>query len=106
LGYRSGLRRRRMSQADSPRRADLIGALNHMPCIRTGSQEMPTTEAQPITTTSPDGGDIAEGSCVVCPHPMAAHDRISARYCVATAEGSIERGCVCSAATTTNYRRS
>jgi hypothetical protein len=66
---------------------------------------MPITEVQPVTTTSPDVGELTDGGCAVCPHPMADHDRISARYCVATASGSIERGCVCSAATTTNYRR-
>jgi hypothetical protein len=64
---------------------------------------MPITEAHP--TTSPDTGELAEDGCVVCPHPMSAHDRISARYCLATAAGTADRGCVCSAATTTKYRR-
>ncbi len=35
------------------------------------------------------------GACVVCPHDPASHDAIAARFCSATRDGSIVRGCVC-----------
>jgi hypothetical protein len=35
------------------------------------------------------------GSCSVCPHPLAAHDQISLRFCRATTSGAATRGCVC-----------
>jgi hypothetical protein len=33
--------------------------------------------------------------CDVCPHPAAAHDAISRRFCDATLTGAITRGCIC-----------
>ncbi|MGH3377243.1 MAG: RGCVC family protein [Actinoallomurus sp.] len=30
-----------------------------------------------------------------CGHPVADHDPVAARYCRATAAGSLLRGCVC-----------
>jgi hypothetical protein len=33
--------------------------------------------------------------CGMCPHEIEAHDRISLRYCAATAAGAKTRGCVC-----------
>lgn len=44
---------------------------------------------------SADQTDDAE-KCAICPHPMADHDPISARFCVATVAGGFTRGCVCS----------
>src|SRR3954454_11347202 len=45
--------------------------------------------------------DAAEGmneeTCGVCPHPHADHDAIAARFCSATRNGAIARGCVCQA---------
>jgi len=42
---------------------------------------------------------VATGSCAVCPHALADHDRISLRFCQATqAQGAgadAARGCVC-----------
>ena len=38
------------------------------------------------------GGD---GGCSACPHPLAAHDAISLRFCQATTAGAATRGCVC-----------
>ncbi|WP_338033818.1 MULTISPECIES: RGCVC family protein [Kutzneria] len=37
----------------------------------------------------------APTACPVCPHPPDTHDEIGVRYCVATAAGKFERGCVC-----------
>ena len=34
-------------------------------------------------------------ACDVCPHPRASHDAIAARFCSATGNGAIARGCVC-----------
>ena len=35
------------------------------------------------------------GVCAVCPHDLAAHDRISLRFCQATQASAVTRGCVC-----------
>jgi hypothetical protein len=39
--------------------------------------------------------DMNERACGVCPHPHAAHDVISARFCSATLINAITRGCIC-----------
>jgi hypothetical protein len=52
------------------------------------------TLASSPAPTLPD----AAVSCAVCPHPLAAHDAISLRYCRATeAQAATTRGCVCPA---------
>jgi hypothetical protein len=33
--------------------------------------------------------------CQMCEHPLTAHDPLSRRYCRATAEGALTRGCIC-----------
>lgn len=38
---------------------------------------------------------ITTEACDVCPHPHAGHDAIAARFCLATGNGAIARGCVC-----------
>jgi hypothetical protein len=39
---------------------------------------------------------LAAGACAVCPHPLAAHDAISLRFCRATeSAAATSRGCVC-----------
>jgi hypothetical protein len=38
---------------------------------------------------------ITKEACDVCPHPHADHDAIAARFCSATGNGAIARGCVC-----------
>jgi hypothetical protein len=35
------------------------------------------------------------GSCDVCGHPMAEHDVIAGRFCDATQENALSRGCIC-----------
>jgi hypothetical protein len=37
----------------------------------------------------------ADGTCDMCPHQWGDHDRISVRYCSATAAGGLNRSCVC-----------
>jgi hypothetical protein len=53
----------------------------------------------PITTPA-DPQDLEQASspgaaCDVCPHLRADHDAIAARFCSATGNGAIARGCVC-----------
>ena len=35
--------------------------------------------------------------CDVCAHPAAAHDVIGRRFCDATLQGALTRGCICRA---------
>ncbi|MGY1857709.1 RGCVC family protein [Modestobacter sp. SYSU DS0290] len=44
---------------------------------------------------APDLRSGDEPGCPACPHPMAAHDPIGARFCRATAAGTLDRGCAC-----------
>jgi hypothetical protein len=53
------------------------------------------TTAQTQTLPASDV-PLEAGACAVCPHPLAAHDAISLRFCRATAaQASTTRGCVC-----------
>jgi hypothetical protein len=56
---------------------------------------MTTAQTLPV----PDlhaGAPLEAGACAVCPHPLAAHDAISLRFCRASeAHASTTRGCVC-----------
>ena len=55
------------------------------------------TQTLPASDTAVDEA-LAAGACAVCPHPLAAHDAISLRFCRATeAQASTTRGCVCPA---------
>jgi hypothetical protein len=58
------------------------------------------TAPAPSTTSPPTPGvrsdDTAPAAvCAVCPHPLAAHDAISRRFCQATQAHAMTRGCVC-----------
>ncbi|MGI8880708.1 MAG: RGCVC family protein [Jatrophihabitans sp.] len=55
------------------------------------SESVSATVAQPQAAESP-------GRCGVCPHELANHDPIAARYCRATQAGVLTRKCMCSAA--------
>jgi hypothetical protein len=35
------------------------------------------------------------GGCSACPHPVATHDAIAARFCAATLQMALDRRCVC-----------
>lgn len=43
------------------------------------------------------GPEMAPTLEKVCPcgHAPLRHDRVASRYCLATAEGGLERGCIC-----------
>lgn len=55
------------------------------------------------TYQNPTGspGELSVVACAACAHPWAEHDQIAARYCAATTAGRHDRGCVCSARTST-----
>jgi hypothetical protein len=52
----------------------------------------------PIVSPTPDRLLDETGACAVCPHELAAHDAISARFCQATQASAATRGCVCPSA--------
>jgi len=53
----------------------------------------PSVTTAPVPTEVPA---VDEAACPVCPHPVAAHDTISLRFCSATAaQAAMTRGCVC-----------
>ena len=49
----------------------------------------------PDVVTNPSA---TEAVCDVCPHPAAAHDRIGRRFCQATLDSALTRGCICRSA--------
>jgi hypothetical protein len=49
----------------------------------------------PVQDARPDAPADACGSC---PHPLSAHDAISLRFCRATRDGDLPRGCACPSA--------
>jgi hypothetical protein len=50
-------------------------------------------DVQTDIRTEPAAVDAA--GCPVCPHPMAEHDAIAQRYCRATQDSALDRGCAC-----------
>jgi hypothetical protein len=58
-----------------------------------------TIRAQSVPTISPESTapNVATESSTlcVCGHQGERHDRIATRYCAATVDGRLERGCVC-----------
>ena len=48
-------------------------------------------------TASPERPPLADGQprACACGHPDAQHDAIATRYCLATATGHLDRGCIC-----------
>lgn len=57
---------------------------------------MNTSQAAPrIASDPPDGGTPDVATCSACPHLLATHDAIGARFCRATTANTLSRGCVC-----------
>lgn len=44
---------------------------------------------------SPAAAPLPDALACGCGHPLADHDAIAARYCLATANGQLDRGCIC-----------
>jgi len=63
---------------------------------------MSTIEA--ATTAPIESGNDTAVACTACAHAADAHDPIGLRYCSATLEGGLDRGCVCSPAKKTDHR--
>jgi hypothetical protein len=64
--------------------------------VPTYSPDAATTDTAPAGTDPVAEDAAAQPSCPACPHPLADHDPIGARYCRATAAaGATDRGCVC-----------
>jgi hypothetical protein len=38
---------------------------------------------------------VDDATCSVCPHAVGAHDPIAERYCHATLDNTLTRGCIC-----------
>ena len=47
---------------------------------------------------APDVQHGDEPGCPACPHALATHDPIGARFCRATVSAALDRGCACRAA--------
>jgi hypothetical protein len=41
---------------------------------------------------------VDDATCSVCRHAVGAHDRIAERYCQATLDNALTRGCICAPA--------
>lgn len=46
------------------------------------------------------GPGLPEDACAACRHPLHSHDQIGLRFCAATVDGALSRGCVCVPAAT------
>jgi hypothetical protein len=70
-----------------------------MRCLVTASTTG-TVLDQSIGAAQPEVAHVAAAAsverCDVCAHPLAEHDRIARRYCVATFASAVTRGCICS----------
>ena len=54
----------------------------------------PHTAAR-IRGVAPDGKSPDIATCPACPHLVATHAAIGARFCRATTANTLSRGCVC-----------
>ncbi|WP_369255183.1 RGCVC family protein [Geodermatophilus amargosae] len=57
---------------------------------------LPTLDRHALDERTPHAD--APPGCDACPHPVSAHDRIGLRFCRATLDSALARGCVCPAA--------
>jgi hypothetical protein len=53
-----------------------------------------------ITTVTRDGPIATADVRCPCGHSLERHDRVATRYCAATIEGNLARGCLCTAEVT------
>jgi hypothetical protein len=53
----------------------------------------PAEQAQSLTDATRE--HRVYPACDVCPHAMSDHDAIGLRFCRATLNGAITRGCIC-----------
>lgn len=65
------------------------------PTLPTTPDTAPDAMPDAMPDTTPGPGAAAGPGCDACPHPVAAHDAISLRFCRATLSGALTRGCSC-----------
>jgi hypothetical protein len=87
----AGSRPERGARHDVALKRSVIPPANGEIQRRLDARAYPT--AHPVALASDE--DKADGICGMCPHPLSSHDRISVRYCAATATKAESRGCVC-----------
>ncbi len=63
-----------------------------------GQAGVPAGAPHAPAEVSPMAAPAAEPDCMACGHSGGQHDRIARRFCDATVERALTRGCVCSAA--------
>ena len=56
---------------------------------------MSSPSSTPVLAAPVLAAPVAEAACAACPHPAAGHDPIGRRFCAATLDSSITRGCIC-----------
>ena len=71
-------------------------ANGHVPDTDTTIDATPS-ESRTASPVRPPLADDQPLACA-CGHPHAQHDAIAARYCLATATGHLDRGCICAGA--------
>jgi hypothetical protein len=83
--------------AAAPRRSQVVGAMAApaLPAPPGAFVDVPSPAQlgqSLINAADPFNDDAA---CDVCPHAVFSHDAIGLRFCRATLNGAITRGCVC-----------
>jgi len=53
-----------------------------------------TTDTTATLSVDEFEGDTS-GECMACSHPLSTHDVIAVRFCNATVDHALARGCIC-----------
>ena len=53
------------------------------------------TTTRQLQVSSAQADEDGQSCCAVCGHPLADHDPIGRRYCLATQQRVLPRGCIC-----------
>jgi hypothetical protein len=56
---------------------------------------VPTPTHTPTLDRPADAVPATLSGCDACPHPVSGHDAIGLRFCRATLDSALARGCVC-----------
>jgi hypothetical protein len=55
----------------------------------------PSTAVRPARLPEPVPPPVDDAQCDACPHGVTHHDAIGLRFCRATRNSALDRGCVC-----------
>lgn len=55
----------------------------------------PRPAGEILQVSSMQADENGQSCCAVCPHLVADHDPIGLRYCLATQQSVLPRGCIC-----------